>query len=278
MPESDFRSGASGGGEPGPQGPTGPKGEYTHRGAWVVTTVYAKGDAVTKGGSTYACTVAHTAEAANEPPNAGFWAVLAEKGAAGAAGAPGAEGPKGTTGAEGPKGEVTWRGAWAGGTTYAKGDAVREGGTSYVSTKTANTGHEPKLLGEWWEVLAEKGATGAEGAAGPKPLVEHAFAINGKLAVEAYPGYTVRITAPEEKNIEGMDLRCEEGTECEVTIRKNAAALGASYEKVVVKKGTPVRVTSSVALADKDYLDINVIAITGAPGKLSVTLQERQVK
>lgn len=109
-------------------------------------------------------------------------------------------------------------------------------------------------------------------------MVEHAFAIHGKLAVEAYEGYTVRIEGAEGKSVIGMDLRCEEGTECEVTLRRNGAALGASYEKIVVKKGTPVRVTSTVALADKDYVDLNVLAITGAPGRLSVTVHERQVK
>ena len=76
--------------------------------------------------------------------------------------APGSGG--GGEGKEGPRGEVLWRGAWSSATTYAKGDAVRQLGTSYVSIKGANLNHEPKLLGEWWEVLAEKGETGATGS------------------------------------------------------------------------------------------------------------------
>ncbi len=52
------------------------------------------------------------------------------------------------------------------GTEYAKGDAVREGGTSYVSIKAANKGNKPSTAPTFWEVLAEKGAQGVKGETG----------------------------------------------------------------------------------------------------------------
>lgn len=57
-------------------------------GAWVTSTAYTVGQKVSNGGSSYICTVAHTAGASTEPGTGGSWAtvwdLLAAKGAAGA--------------------------------------------------------------------------------------------------------------------------------------------------------------------------------------------------
>ncbi len=65
------------------------------------------------------------------------------------------------------KNRLTWKGQWSGATTYAKSDAVRWNGSSYISTEDSNTGQEP--TGEaspGWELLAGKGDPGAEGKEG----------------------------------------------------------------------------------------------------------------
>lgn len=51
------------------------------QGAWSGVTAYAVNDAVEDSGSSYICTVAHTNQ---QPPNASFWDLLAEKGTDGA--------------------------------------------------------------------------------------------------------------------------------------------------------------------------------------------------
>lgn len=90
--------------------------------------------------------------------------VLGIPGGSGGGGA-GPEGPPG------PKGEYNHRGAWAGGTEYAKGDSVEEGGSSYASLKAANVGHKPSELGEWWGLISKKGDAGAVGEKGEKGLI-----------------------------------------------------------------------------------------------------------
>jgi hypothetical protein len=53
------------------------------RGTWSSGTAYVVNDAVTLSGSSYACTTSHTNQ---QPPNAGYWMVMASAGSTGAAG------------------------------------------------------------------------------------------------------------------------------------------------------------------------------------------------
>lgn len=71
----------------------------------------------------------------------------------------------GQLGPQGPPG-LTWRGAYAAGTTYAEDDVVSAGGSAWVSLQAANTGHDPASSPTWWELLASKGDQGETGAAG----------------------------------------------------------------------------------------------------------------
>ena len=81
--------------EQGVQGPQGEQGpSFTNwKGAWSGATAYVLNDAVSSGGSSYICILAHTNQV---PPNATYWNVIASKGDTGATGATGAQGPAGS--------------------------------------------------------------------------------------------------------------------------------------------------------------------------------------
>ena len=155
----------------GPQGPA--VANYT--GNYGSAVNYALNDAVSYQGSTYISLVA--GNRGNAPGlSAGQWAVLAAQGAAGAvgpagvqgaAGASGASGVAGAAGAQGPA--VTFLGGWLVGTSYALGDAVSYGGSSYVAL-TGNVGRQPDLSPLYWGVLALAGAAGPAGVTGATGL------------------------------------------------------------------------------------------------------------
>lgn len=125
-------------GDPGVTGPQGPKGDAGLPGA-----VGPKGD---KG----------DAGATGAPGLAGA------AGPAGPKGDPGEAGAVGPAGPAGPKG-LNWRGAWTESSAYAIGDAVASGGASWFA-KTASTGVPPGV-GDSWDLIADKGATGPAGTA-----------------------------------------------------------------------------------------------------------------
>ena len=79
----------------------------------------------------------------------------------------------GAIGPEGPSGEpgLTWMGQWDAGTTYVEDDAVNFNGSSYVSL-SENTGQQPDISPGIWDVLAQKGDTGAEGPQGEQPEID----------------------------------------------------------------------------------------------------------
>ena len=140
-------------------------------GNYVSGTNYGLNDAVSYGGSTYISLVA--GNHGNAPDlSPAFWAVLAAQGPVGPAGAAGATGPAGpagvagATGAAGPQGPpVTFQGGWLNGTTYALGDVVGYGGSSYVAL-VGNVGREPDVSPVYWALLAQAGRGGACGGGG----------------------------------------------------------------------------------------------------------------
>jgi hypothetical protein len=67
--------------------------------------------------------------------------------------------PGSVAGPAGPP--VNFRGAYSSGTSYAAGDAVSQGGSSYISLVTANTGNTPASSPAQWAVLAAEGAAGS---------------------------------------------------------------------------------------------------------------------
>lgn len=79
--------------------------------------------------------------------------------------------------------EGSFQGAYAGGTTYAKGETVISGGVFYVSLQAANTGNTPASSAAWWynplDAFAPKASpvfTG--GSSGPASVAVAASAIN----------------------------------------------------------------------------------------------------
>ncbi len=71
---------------------------------------------------------------------------------------PGEQGDQGDPGVPG----LTWRSAWSSVTAYAVGDAVSNGGSSYIAI-LVSTDIEPGVDSGWelkWDLLAAKGADG----------------------------------------------------------------------------------------------------------------------
>ena len=173
-------------GTPGAVGPVGPAGAsgamgavgatglqgLVYQGTYAAGTSYAANDAVTYGGSAYLSLT--SANHGNAPDlSTGQWGLLSGRGTAGAtgvAGRDGAVGAAGATGAVGPQGPaVAFRGGWLAGSTYAVGDAVSYGGTSYIAS-APNAGRQPDQTPQVWNVLAQAGAAGPAGASGATGL------------------------------------------------------------------------------------------------------------
>ncbi|HMH11836.1 MAG TPA: DNRLRE domain-containing protein [Edaphobacter sp.] len=165
----------------GPAGATGATGVQgpavaNYTGNYVPGASYELNDAVSYGGSTYISLV--KGNMGNTPSlSPTLWAVLAAQGVPGVAGVTGAAGPSGPAGATGAMGAtgaqgppVSFGGGWVVKQSYAVGDAVSFGGTSYIAL-AANLGKEPDSSPTQWAVLAQagvQGAAGVAGAAGPQ--------------------------------------------------------------------------------------------------------------
>jgi len=81
-------------------------------------------------------------------------------------GVPGPQGAPGPAGSQGPAGQgYTWRGAWNNTTAYVAYDTVSFNGSSYVAIATS-TGIQPDTNATKWNLVAQKGATGATGPQG----------------------------------------------------------------------------------------------------------------
>lgn len=181
----------------GPTGVTGPTGtSLNFRGAWVTATAYALNDVVRNLGSSYRCIGAHTSAALTEPgvgaSQATVWQLIAQVGATGATGpngvtgatgptgvgATGATGPTGVAGPTGvtgptgtPGGTASFVGAWLTSTAYALNAVVTNNGSSYycILAHTSGATSEPGVGASWttyWQLAAQKGATGATGPVG----------------------------------------------------------------------------------------------------------------
>ncbi len=159
---------------------------FSFKSAFNNSTNYNAYDVVTYGGSTYEATMAIAAGGGTPDQNPN-WALMAQQGAQGPAGATGpagasgpqgpagatgAQGPQGTTGATGPQGPIgltgpqgpqgpsggstNWRGTWNNTATYNAIDAVAYNGSSYVALST-NVNAEPDISPSFWQLLAAEG-------------------------------------------------------------------------------------------------------------------------
>lgn len=85
---------------------------------------------------------------------------------------PGATGPQGVQGPAGPIGPVgpaglTWKGAWASGTSYVADDAVGYNGASWFCILATSGTSNPSVDTTHWALLAAQGAQGIQGVQGP---------------------------------------------------------------------------------------------------------------
>jgi hypothetical protein len=160
----------------GPAGPQGPPVSFL--GGWLAGTSYGVGSVVGFGGSSY---VALAVNVGRQPDlNPSFWAVLAQVGTPGAAGATGAPGPAGAPGAVG----VTYRGSWVAASAYHANDVVVFGGATYLAV-TTSLGSEPDVSPAQWAVLAQNGVAGATGPGGVAATVSVGTVTTGPAGTEA---------------------------------------------------------------------------------------------
>lgn len=141
--------GGGGGGSPtsqntqtgpmGLQGVAGPPG-MDWRGAWDSLTTYSFPDAVSYNGSTWLA-VADNIGQAPDLPSSPYWNIIAEKGSQGTVG-------------------LNWLATWSSLTTYSVRDVVQYGGSSFVAT-VSNLNQIPSDASAYWDLIAEKGATGS---------------------------------------------------------------------------------------------------------------------
>ena len=147
---------------------------FDWQGAWDNSTAYVVDDVVEYNGSSYVS----IQDGTNQQPDTAttYWKLMAAKGDTGATGATGTQGPQGDPGPQGPQGDpgpagatgqgYTWRGAWNSGTAYVAYDTVSYNGSSYVAI-AGSTNVTPGTDPTKWELIAQKGDTGATGATGP---------------------------------------------------------------------------------------------------------------
>lgn len=153
VPGKDGRDGA-----PGEAGTAGRPGKSLNwLGAWDKDRTYFPGDAVSFLKSSYIC-IKECKGTMPTTPSA--WDVLAAGGQRGPGGGNGAPGQS----IVGPQG-LTWRGAYSSGTSYAKNDAVRFNGSSYIALRIT-VGDTPNISPLDWDLLAEKGDDGDGGGGG----------------------------------------------------------------------------------------------------------------
>lgn len=178
-------------------------------------------------------------------PSAGDFAGLWKnyKGAAGATGAPGTGSP-GATGADGNF-VNQYQGAYVGGSSYVIGDIVTYGGGSYVCTADdPSSSVDPAAGTANWDVIAEKGATGAAGSSG------------GVSGSETKTGSTYTLDAAEANK----HVLLTNSSGCAVTVGANASTDFDVW--VFLHRGTSGQVTLSAS----GGATIVGPTSTGAPG------------
>ncbi|MEA2602650.1 MAG: hypothetical protein QOF89_3642 [Acidobacteriota bacterium] len=79
-----------------------------------------------------------------------------------------------------------WRGAWSSGISYTTGDAVSFNGSSYISLTDSNTGNPPDTSPASWDLVAQRGDTGAAGPTG----ATGATGAQGPAGAQGSPGAT----------------------------------------------------------------------------------------
>ena len=121
----------------------------------------------------------------------GIQGIPGAPGAQGIPGSPGVAGATGATGAIGATGTIGSVTNWSSSTTYQVGQVVfcatcSSGGSSYVAT-APNTNQDPPTQAGFWHLIAQSGATGAQGIIGPQGATG-AMGITGPTGVTGPTG------------------------------------------------------------------------------------------
>jgi collagen type VII alpha len=279
-------------GAPGAQGP--PVG---FAGGWLVSRSYVVGDAVSYGGGSYIAVVANLGREPDVSPV--YWGVLAAGGAAGPSGLqgaaglqgptglPGAVGPagpvgangavgpvgpngaqgaqggagaEGPTGAAGPQG-VVFRGPYVAGTSFAAGDAVSFGGSSYISLVAGNVGQTPGLSPGSWGLLAVAGSPGLNGADG-------AVGLAGPVGAQGPVGPIGLAGPPGLNGAVGVNFRGAWVAGTNYSVSDAVTFAGSTYlaESASVNAQPGVASQSWTVLAAAGDSGTSVIGATGAQG------------
>ena len=173
-------------GQPGAPGADGPL--ITWKSVWN-GGAYDQNDAVSYAGSSWLSLRGNTGIAPSEGAD---WALIAAKGTDGSNGINGANGvfseiasqAEAEAGTETSKGmtpervaqaiaalanggsSINWLGEWQSNVTYAEGDAVSYGGSSWFSILNGNTNYAPFEGSSYWGLLARAGTNGMDGQPG----------------------------------------------------------------------------------------------------------------
>jgi hypothetical protein len=166
---------------------------------------------------------------------------------AGADGEPGADGSKWYNGEGAPAGELGVDGDY------------------YL--RTSNGDVYEKQSGSWVIIGNLKGEPGESGAT---TRIPHTWAIDGEPEVTVYPGFTVSLPSGQTAALPGVHFRCQAGTSATFSLRKNGSAITEFTDLTVSTTPDSEFPVTPVALADGDYIDLEITAVDGAEG-VSIT-------
>jgi hypothetical protein len=155
---------------------------------------------------------------------------------------------------------VVYRGQWSGDVSYNKLNIVYDLGGTYIALESNVNQRPPNTT--YWGVLCPRKAT----------RTPHTWSVAGPLEVEAIPGFTVRPAAGQTVSLAGVDFRLQAGTSATFSIRKNGSAMAEFTGLSATTTPDSEFPAGGVALADGDYIDLDITAIDGDPEGLSVTV------
>lgn len=253
-----------------------------YKGAYIAGTVYNKLDNVLFNGGTYVSLVDNNTV---NPSDTRYWQIIAQKGNDGPQGVQGATGSFGKPTAQaemlnvgeqpvvvvtatGPdeakifnfdfgipsSPEPIFKGNYQHGTTYNKLDNVLYQGTTYISLVNGNRNNYPTDT-SYWQVIAQRGATGAQGNTGSfgTPTAEATI-----LETGADPTVTITASGPDYEKVFNFDFGIPAGPFGFDDISASATSIGA---------GSPPTVSANLTVEDDERIlnfDFGIPAADGS--------------
>ena len=145
------------------------------KGTWSDATTYAANEGADYNGSSYVSL--QNANLNQQPPNATWWQLVANKGDQGDPGIQGDQGIQGDPGIN-----VVWTGAWNSVTSYVVNDGVESGGSSYICKSEHSNQQPPNLT--YWDLFISKGDQGDQGVQGD----QGDQGVQGDQGIQGVPG------------------------------------------------------------------------------------------